>query len=201
MKKLALLGAGSLTLGLAVFLGGGRPPAGQQPAAPPDSLTAPWLGAGDTAGLLGPRQPIFFRHDIHAGQSKIPCQYCHYSVAVASEPGIPSVESCMGCHLVIGGSDSGGKAEIRKLRQFWADRDASGKPRLEWVRVHTLAKHARFPHHRHIKVMGPNACQTCHGDVARMPQVYQAQNVNNMGFCVTCHLERAVNRDCTSCHY
>jgi len=49
--------------------------------------------------------------------------------------------------------------------------------------------------------MGPNACQTCHGDVARMPQVFKVNNINNMGFCITCHQDRQVNRDCTACHY
>ncbi|HXG43844.1 MAG TPA: cytochrome c3 family protein [Gemmatimonadales bacterium] len=200
MRKRALLGAGVLVLGLAGVLAAGRRTAARQ-AAPADSLTAPSLARGDTARLLGPRQPIFFRHDIHAGQFKIPCQYCHYSVAIASEPGIPSVETCMGCHLVISGSDSGGKAEIRKLRQYWAERDSVGKPRLAWVRVHSLARHAHFPHQRHIKVMGPNACQSCHGDVVRMPQVRLVNRVNAMGFCVTCHLDRKVNRDCSACHY
>ena len=71
----------------------------------------------DTGGLQGPRQPIFFRHDIHAGQYKMQCQYCHYSVALSPEPGIPSVQTCMGCHLVIGGSDSShqtGRASCRE---------------------------------------------------------------------------------------
>ena len=81
-----------------------------------DSATAPVLAPGDTAKLLGPRQPIFFRHDIHAGQYKMECQYCHYSVAVSPEPGIPSVQTCMGCHLVIGGRDSSHQAEVKKLR-------------------------------------------------------------------------------------
>ncbi len=31
----------------------------------------------DTGALKGPRQPIFFRHDIHAGQDRIRCMYCH----------------------------------------------------------------------------------------------------------------------------
>jgi hypothetical protein len=106
----------------------------------------------------------------------------------------------MGCHLVVSGTDSTDRAEIRKLRQFWAD-SAVGKPKLEWVRVHTIARHAHFPHMRHVKAMGPNACQTCHGDVARMPQVWRVNNVNNMGFCISCHLERGVNRDCTACHH
>jgi hypothetical protein len=129
------------------------------------------------------------------------CQYCHYSVDAASEPGIPSLQTCMGCHSVISGDDSTHRAEIRKLRQFWSDSADATKPRLEWVRVHTVARHVRFPHMRHLKAMGPNACLSCHGDVARMPQVFKVNNVNNMGFCVTCHLERGVNRDCTACHY
>ncbi len=139
MRRRALLGTGVLCLGLAGGLVLERQ-GSAQPAVQVDSLAAPSLGRRDTARLVGPRQPIFFRHDIHAGQFKIPCQYCHYSVAIAAEPGIPSVETCMGCHLVISGSDSGGKAEIRKLRQYWAARDSVNAPRLEWVRVHSLAR-------------------------------------------------------------
>jgi hypothetical protein len=168
----------------------------QSPPAEPDSVVAPRLTVADSGQLKGPRQPIFFRHDIHAGQYKIDCRYCHYSVSAATEPGIPSMQTCMGCHLAIGGTDSTHRGEIRKLREAWNQQ----RP-IEWVRIHTLAKHAHFPHMRHLKAMGPNACGTCHGDVARMAQVYQVNNVNNMGFCITCHVERRVNRDCTACHY
>jgi hypothetical protein len=197
MRKLVFLGAGSLLLCLGAAAVVSRTTA-QQPATParPDSVMAVQLAAGDTAALKGPRQPIFFRHDIHAGQYKIPCQYCHYTVAVSSEPGIPSVQTCMGCHLVIGGADSSSKAEIKKVREAW-----NNKQPMEWVRIHVLARHAHFAHSRHIKVLGPAACGTCHGDVTRMPQVYKVNNINNMGFCITCHLERQVNRDCSACHY
>ena len=102
----------------------------------------------------------------------------------------------MGCHTVVSGSDSTNRAEIAKLRKAWAD-----KQPVEWVRVHFLARHAHFPHQQHIKALGPNACATCHGDVTRMPQVYKVNNVNNMGWCISCHVERKVNRDCTACHY
>ena len=196
MRKLALLGAGSLLVALGAAAVVQHTSTAQQAPAKPDSLTAWVLQRGDSGHLKGPRQPIFFRHDIHAGANKIPCQYCHYSVAESSEPGIPSMQSCMGCHLIVGGTDSSHKVEIKKLR----DAVSQNTP-VEWVRVHTLARHARFPHMRHIKVLGPNACQTCHGDVARMPQVFKVNNVNNMGFCVTCHVERKVNRDCSVCHY
>jgi len=196
MRKLALFMAGAAAVVGAAALVQTAPRAQQAPAAAKDTVAAAFLAAGDTASLLGPRQPVFFRHDIHAGQFKIQCQYCHYSVAVSSEPGIPSMQTCMGCHLVISGSDSGGKVEIKKLRQAWNDK----KP-IEWVRIHTLARHAHFPHMRHIKALGPTACASCHGEVSRMPQVYKANNINNMGFCVTCHLTRKINRDCSACHY
>jgi hypothetical protein len=197
MRKLAFLGVGAAAAALAgVIIFGSTTRAQQSPPPASDSTGAAVLAASDTAALRGPRQPIFFRHDIHAGQYKMQCQYCHYTVAISSEPGVPSVQTCMGCHLVISGSDSGGKVEIKKVRQAWADK----KP-IEWVRIHTLAKHAHFSHMRHIKVLGPNACATCHGEVSRMPQVYKANNVNNMGFCITCHLERKVTRDCSVCHY
>jgi hypothetical protein len=205
MRTLGIVvgGAALAALGGVVALRGtparGTPaPAPQQAAAPaaPDSAVAPVLAAGDTARLKGPRQPIFFRHDIHSGQYKMQCQYCHYSVDVSPEPGIPTTQTCMGCHLVIAGRDSSHQAEIKKLRDYWAQK----KP-VEWVRIHLLPRHAHFPHHRHVKALGPTACATCHGDVTRMPQVYQVNAVERMGFCISCHVERNVSRDCSVCHY
>ncbi len=197
MRKLAYVVGGVAAGGVAALLTlGGVPPYAQQTSSVADSVAAPVLSASDSGGLKGPRQPIFFRHDIHAGQYKMQCQYCHYSVNVSSEPGIPTVQTCMGCHLVIGGSDSSHQTEIRKLRQAWTEK----KP-IEWVRVHYLPRHAHFPHQRHIKALGPNACATCHGDVQRMPQVFKVNQVDKMGFCISCHVERKVSRDCSVCHY
>jgi hypothetical protein len=180
----------------AAFLIVGRSSGAQQKAAVADSVKAVVLAASDTASFKGPRQPIFFRHDVHAGQYKMECQYCHYSVAVAPEPGIPSLQTCMGCHAVVGGSDSTNRAEITKLKKAFNEK----KP-VEWTRVHFLARHVHFPHSQHIKALGPSACATCHGDVTRMPQVFKVNNVNNMGWCISCHIERKVTRDCTACHY
>lgn len=192
MRKQFLAGLGAVAVAAVAFLAlSSAPTDAQQPTTGPAPLTP-----ADSASYKGPKQPIFFRHDIHAGQYKIQCQYCHSSVAVSSEPGIPSLQTCMGCHLVIGGTDSTHQVEIRKLRDAW-----NNKQPVEWVRVHFLGRFAHFPHNRHIKALGPNACATCHGDVTRMPQVYKVNNVNNMGWCINCHLARNVNRDCTACHY
>jgi hypothetical protein len=170
-----------------------------QPAAPgTPGYKAPVIS--DTGALPGPRQPIFFRHDIHAGQDRIPCLYCHSTVAVSSEPGIPALRTCIGCHQIIGGSTPEHQAEIQKVRQAWSDR----KP-PEWIRIHALPGYVRFPHMRHIKVLGngPDACAKCHGDVNGMPQVSQVFTLK-MGWCIRCHvetMEKKVSRDCSLCHY
>ncbi len=168
-------------------------PAAAQSGQPAPALTAPVIG--DTGSLPGPRQPIFFRHDVHAGQARIPCMYCHSTAAVSSEPGIPSVQTCFGCHLMIGGSTPAHEAQIQKVRDAWGN----NKP-PEWVRIHALPGFVHFPHLRHIKALGSESCSTCHGDVRAMPQVYQVAPLT-MGWCIGCHMQKQVTRDCLICHY
>src|SRR5713101_638218 len=183
---------GRFAAGIAVVVFMASPLAAQN-GQPQEARTARVIS--DTGGLRGPRQPIFFRHDVHAGQDRIPCMYCHSSVAVSSEPGIPAVQTCFGCHQLISGSTPSHKAEITKVRQAWATK----QPPV-WTRVHALPGFVRFPHQRHIKVLGTESCSTCHGDVRTMPQVYQVSTLT-MGWCVNCHVQRNVTRDCTVCHY
>jgi hypothetical protein len=152
----------------------------------------------DTAGLPGPRQPIFFRHDVHAGQYKMDCRYCHAYVERAWNPGIPSTASCMGCHLIVGS----GNPEVQKLR----DAVAANQP-VEWVEIHRVSPFVRFPHMRHV-VNGELECKECHGEVERMPQVFQYASLK-MGWCVGCHMDKeykdqpghGVTTDCSACHY
>ena len=128
----------------------------------------------DTAALAGPRQPIFFRHDIHAGQDRIPCMYCHNTVAVANEPGMPALRTCIGCHQIIGGTTPAHQAEIAKVRKAWTDRQPP-----EWIRVYWVPGFVHFPHMRHIKVLGtgPDSCANCHGAVNGMPQISQTSTL------------------------
>ncbi len=73
--------------------------------------------------------------------------------------------------------------------------------------MHRLSQFVHFPHNRHV-VSGELECQECHGEIQRMPQVYQFASLK-MGWCVSCHEqstykdepERQVTTDCTACHY
>src|SRR5712691_8034330 len=45
-----------------------------------------------------PEQPIAFSHKLHAGDSQIPCLYCHFAAKTSRHAGIPPVNVCMNCH-------------------------------------------------------------------------------------------------------
>ena len=68
-------------------------------------------------------------HALHAGTLKVPCGYCHSGATRSRVAGVPSVETCMGCHRVTK-TDS---PAIKKLTAIYE----SGKP-LEYKRIHSL---------------------------------------------------------------
>lgn len=61
---------------------------------------------------------------------------------------------------------------------------------LNWVQVHKLPDHAYFNHAQHYNV-GQIECQTCHGPVQEMEEVYQYSPLT-MGWCINCHRETPV---------
>ena len=146
--------------------------------------------------LKGPVQPLLYRHDIHAGQYRMPCLYCHNNAANSWTVNIPTEATCMGCHLVTSAPDSAGNPhpEIQKLRDYYSKGE-----NIPWVRINKIAEHAHFPHMRHVNA--GLQCQTCHGNVQQMPRVFMANDVNRMSWCTDCHMRRGITRDCTGCHF
>ncbi len=139
-------------------------------------------------------QPIVFPHNIHAGVDRIDCQYCHFSAERSVDAGIPPVRTCIGCHQIIGGTDERQQAEIQKVRDYWTNQEP-----IPWVRIYKVADHVRFPHMRHVAA-GVD-CATCHGEVQEIGVLEEVNQPLAMGWCVTCHVERGVSRDCSVCHY
>ena len=139
-------------------------------------------------------QPIAFPHTIHAGVDQIDCQYCHFSAERSVDAGIPPVGTCYGCHQMIRGTDERQQAEIQKVVDYWTEQTP-----IPWVRIYKVADHVHFPHMRHVAA-GVD-CATCHGNVQEMTVIEEVNQPLAMGWCVTCHVERAVSRDCSVCHY
>lgn len=133
-----------------------------------------------------PAQPIAFSHKTHAGEYKIACQYCHIGVEKGKSATIPSTNICMNCHTYIQEGSRYGTKEIGKILTSWKE----GKP-IEWVRIHNLPDLVYFNHAQHVKV-GGIACQTCHGPVEEMEEVYQYNDLS-MGWCINCHRQTKVD--------
>jgi cytochrome c551/c552 len=133
-----------------------------------------------------PVQPIAFSHKLHAGQYKIACQYCHIGVEKGKSATFPSTNICMNCHNYIQEGSRYGTKEIAKILESWE----TGKP-IEWVRIHNLPDLVYFNHAQHVKV-GGIACQTCHGPVEEMEEVYQYSDLS-MGWCINCHRQTKVD--------
>ncbi|MFZ5551860.1 MAG: cytochrome c3 family protein [Bacteroidota bacterium] len=162
-----------------------------------------------------PDQPINFPHDVHAGQNKIACQYCHSSVEKSRHAGLPSPMLCMNCHKNIQTGTRTGENEIAKIYKYVGfdpkTLSYSGKTEnIKWIKVHNLPDHVFFSHQQHV-VVGKLDCSQCHGDMTKegvariMPhQELHAMEKNKkdnikvtratltMGWCIECHNQKAV---------
>jgi len=157
-----------------------------------------YSGASSSQGR-GPEQPINFPHPRHAGAVKdgglgMNCLYCHNTGNKSPDVGMPAVNTCMGCHRSVATANP----EIKKLAQY----DSAGRP-IPWERIHKVPEYVHFPHVRHVNA--GVTCQTCHGQVQKMNQVYQYASLN-MGWCINCHIGQSnppfrARYDCSSCHY
>ena len=155
-----------------------------------------------------PEQPIAFSHKVHAGENQVDCNYCHSSARHSASSGIPSTNVCMNCHMYIDGSeitdergnlkyDGERSPEIAKIyaaigwdpeeRAYIEDYEQQA---VKWVRIHNLPDLAYFNHAQHVNA-GQVECQTCHGPIEEMEEVYQHSDLS-MGWCINCHRETEV---------
>ena len=134
-------------------------------------------------------QPIAFSHANHVTDVGLHCQMCHVYARRGPVAGIPSVETCAGCHEQV----LSDRPEIQKVLEYWKNEEP-----IPWVRVHDLPDYTRFSHKRHV--LGGVDCAECHGNVGQMEAAVQVESLT-MGWCVTCHEEREASLDCLTCHY
>ena len=132
-----------------------------------------------------PDQPIKFSHKVHAGDNGISCKYCHHTAESSKSAGIPAMNLCMNCHVIIREGSHSGKFEIAKI----IDAVENKKP-VQWIRLHNLPDHVFFSHAQHVNVARID-CEKCHGEVQEMDIMRQSADLS-MGWCVNCHRETDV---------
>lgn len=122
-----------------------------------------------------PEQPVPYSHALHAGELGIDCRYCHNTVERSAKASVPPAATCMNCHNSVR-KDSAKLAPIRTAF-------ATNEP-VSWVRVHDAPDYVYFNHSAHVtRGVG---CESCHGRVDQMAEVYQAKPLT-MGWCLDCH--------------
>lgn len=152
------------------------------------SETAEGGKATEAVVPAGPKQPIAYSHQLHAGKLRMPCKSCHENKDPGEEMGIPATAKCMTCHTAVK-TDS---PEIQKLAQAHG---ASGK--VNWVRVYQIPAYVFFSHRAHTAAGA--TCQDCHGPVAER-QVLAREVEISMGACMDCHRKKQASLDCAFCH-
>jgi hypothetical protein len=132
---------------------------------------SPWV----TDARVAREQPIQFSHERHVGGNGLDCRYCHTSVEESPFAGIPPTKTCINCHSQIFSASP----YLEPVREsFRSDRP------IQWTRVHDLPDFVYFNHSIHVnKGVG---CTTCHGQVDRMPLMWQEQSLQ-MEWCLDCH--------------
>jgi hypothetical protein len=132
---------------------------------------SPWV----TEARVVREQPIQFSHERHVAGNGIDCRYCHTSVEESRFAGIPPTKTCMNCHSEIFANSP----YLEPVRASLT----SNMP-IRWTRVHDLPDFVYFDHSIHVsKGVG---CTTCHGQVDRMPLMWQ-ENTLQMEWCLECH--------------
>ena len=122
-----------------------------------------------------PDQPVPYSHALHAGELGMDCRYCHNTVERAGEAAIPPAATCMNCHSTVK-KDSD---VLLPVRAAYGENKA-----IHWTRVHDVPDYVYFNHEAHVNAT--IGCETCHGRIDQMVQVYQAKALT-MSWCVGCH--------------
>jgi hypothetical protein len=120
-------------------------------------------------------QPVPFSHQHHVGGLGLDCRYCHTSVEESPFANIPPTKTCMNCHSQIWNN----APILEPVRASFRD----DKP-LRWTRVYDLPDFVYFNHSIHVKK--GVGCATCHGQVDKMPLMYQKPTLM-MNWCLDCH--------------
>jgi Cytochrome c7 and related cytochrome c len=121
------------------------------------------------------QQPIPFSHQHHVAGLGIDCRFCHSSVERSAQASLPPTFTCMTCHSQIW-TNAALLAPVRE--SLLQDRP------IVWARVTDVPDYVYFNHSIHVsKGVG---CESCHGNVARMPLTYKARTLT-MQFCLDCH--------------
>lgn len=148
-------------------------------------VLGPWASAPAPV-----EQPLAFNHKAHVDMG-MDCVDCHTYVKTQTFSGLPTLETCLGCHA----EAITESPEEEKVRTA-----AAAGTELHWNRLYHVPNHVYYSHRRHVTAGGLE-CATCHGPIAQTERPPKAPlNAITMDFCIDCHQRNEVTVDCIACH-
>lgn len=100
-------------------------------------------------------QPLTFSHRLHTSdETGMSCEDCHAFRDDGSFAGVPSLESCVGCHEEPAGES---EAERRLVEEY-----VRPGREIPWRVYSRQPENVRFPHAVHVK-RAAIGCERCHG--------------------------------------
>jgi hypothetical protein len=179
------------------------------------ALTIGWVGLPYV--MYRPmEQPLSFSHKVHTGESVgLTCNDCHPVLEDGRFAGIPSVETCAGCHQETLGDTPDEKVLVEKYV-------LEGRE-IPWLVYSRQPEHVDFPHSVHVRLAGL-PCQRCHGahgttdtlppaEINRLTgysrDIWGHSGVRlnlrpgegkKMADCSGCHRQQGVEESCLDCH-
>ncbi len=100
-------------------------------------------------------QPLQFNHKLHTSEpTSLTCADCHTLREDGSFAGIPTIESCAGCHAEPVGQSAGEKTLIEEYLKPGRE--------IPWRVYARQPENVHFPHAQHTK-RAQIPCERCHG--------------------------------------
>ncbi len=122
----------------------------------------------------------WFSHEKHVEDQELDCDICHSGSGDGKMAGAPSAEVCTACH-----------EEAEKYSGI------AGKLTEKWPRIKALPPDGKFSHRTHNEA--GVECSECHGKVGSGKRVTY-RHMPDEQTCRSCHAEKGVGNDCSTCH-
>jgi menaquinone reductase, multiheme cytochrome c subunit len=143
-------------------------------------------------------QPINFDHPLHVEDQGLECESCHTYREDGSYNGLPSLESCMECHMDV--MDPDNPNDVKFIEEY-----VNQEREIPWLVYQMQPDNVYFSHIVHQGF----ECTECHVDVSTMKQLppYKQNRLSTyskdtmkMWQCERCHAENGASNACFVCH-
>ncbi len=122
-----------------------------------------------------PSQPVPFSHKTHIEKLGMKCTFCHYDATTNKHANIPSIHTCMTCHIAFRN-----EVDAMKPLNLSSDNDSV----LIWKRIYKLPDYVHFSHKNHVNRQMD--CSSCHNEVELLDSNKLTTRMT-MKWCLDCH--------------